>query len=106
MDGQSLGSRNAEISRLIKTLTNLSNVNGYHRSDSVSVMLVIILIGQLKRHACVLVYARAVVANFAEFFFMKTYNCCLVSFSNFVIVLISYKDNVMSFNSVLNSTRG
>ena len=35
MDGQSLGSRNAEISRLIKTLTNLSNVNGYHRSDSV-----------------------------------------------------------------------
>ena len=53
MDGQSLGSRNAEISRLIKTLTNLSNVVGYHRSDSVSVMLVIILIGQLKRHACV-----------------------------------------------------
>ena len=53
MDGQSLGSRNAEISRLIKTLTNLSNVNGYHRSDSVSVMLVIIIIGQLKRHACV-----------------------------------------------------
>ena len=41
-----------------------------------------------------------------SFFFMKTYNCCLVSFSNFVIVLISYKDNVMSFNSVLNSTRG
>ena len=41
MDGQSLGSRNAEISRLIKTLTNLSNVIGYHWSDSVSVMLVI-----------------------------------------------------------------
>ena len=57
MDGQSLGSRNAEISRLIKTLTNLSNVVGYHRSDSVSVsvsvMLVIIVIGQLTRHACV-----------------------------------------------------
>ena len=50
MDGQSLGSRNAEISRLIKTLTNLSNVVGYH---SVSVMLVIIEIGQLTRHACV-----------------------------------------------------
>ena len=53
VDGQSLGSRNAEISRLIKTLTNLSNVNGYHRSDSVSVMLVIILILQLTRHTCV-----------------------------------------------------
>ena len=49
---------------------------------------------------------RALLARISLSFFMKTYNCCLVSFSNFVIVLISYKDNVMSFNSVLNSTRG
>ena len=102
MDGQSLGSRNAEISRLIKTLTNLSNVVGYHRSDGVSVMLVIIVIGQLTRHAyckCM----RALLARISLSFFMKTYNCCLVSFSNFVIVLINYKDNVMSLNSVFNS---
>ena len=52
--------------------------------------------GQLTRHACVggqsVSCARAVVPHFAEstvFFFMKTYNRCLVSFSNFVIVFIT-----------------
>ena len=52
--------------------------------------------GQLTRHTCVgeqsVSCARAVVPHFAEstvFFFMKTYNRCLVSFSNFVIVFIN-----------------
>ena len=48
--------------------------------------------GQFTRHACVsgqnALCARAIVSHFAELtdiFFMKTYNRCLVSFSNFVI---------------------
>ena len=49
--------------------------------------------GQFTRHACVsgqnASCARANVSHFAEltdFFFMKTYSRCLVSFSNFVII--------------------
>ena len=49
---------------------------------------------------------RALLSRISLSIFMKTYNRYLVSFSNFVIVLINFKDNVMSFNSVLNSTRG
>ena len=53
--------------------------------------------GTVLRHACVsgqnASCARANVSHFAEltdFFFMKTYSRCLVSFSNFVIVLINW----------------
>ena len=68
--------------------------------DNVRVTLVI---RQCKRtakgalHACVsgqkASYARVIVAHFVElivFFFEKMYNRCLVSFTNFVIVLINW----------------
>ena len=64
------------------------------------------IIGQLKRqftrHTCVsgqnASYTCVIVSHFAElmlllllsFFLMKTYNRCLVSFSNFVKVLINW----------------
>ena len=76
----------SSTSALIKTVTKFSNT-----VDSV--------VGQLKgqwtHHACVsgqnASCARAVVLHYNYFiiFFMKTYNRCLVSFRNFVIVLIS-----------------
>ena len=52
-------------------------------------------------------HARAVVSHFAELtvFFMRTYNRYLVSFSNFVIILINWQQDFMSFNSVCNHDR-
>ena len=50
---------------------------------------------------------RVVVAHFAEFtlfFFMKTCNRCLVSFLNFVIVMINWYQEFASSSSVCNHT--
>ena len=49
--------------------------------------------------------ARAFVSHFVVltvvvvvFFFMKTYHRCLIPFSNFAIVLVSWKQNFVSSN--------
>ena len=51
----------------------------------------------------------AIVSHFAEltvaFFFIKTFNRFLVSFSNFVIVLINWLEDFVSSNSICNHTR-
>ena len=69
--------------------------------------------GQLTRHACVSehnVQSRISPTQlffflFLFFFFTKTYNRYLVSFSNFVIVLINWLQDFASSNSVFNHTR-
>ena len=54
------------------------------------------VLGQLTGHASVsgehVAHGQAVVMHFAltVFFLMKLWNCCLVSLSNFVIVLINW----------------
>ena len=54
------------------------------------------VLGQLTGHASVsgehVAYGQAVVMHFVltVFFLMKLWNCCLVSLSNFVIVLINW----------------
>ena len=50
----------------------------------------------------------AALLHFTElivFFLMKMYNRCLVSFSNFAIVLINWYQDFVSSNSVSNHTR-
>ena len=94
---------------LIKTITKFSNVIVYHQFSTnrrvyTSCLWLDSIIGQLKgqltRHTCVSGQnkscTRAFFSHFAEltavvdFFFMKTYNRCLVSFYNFVIGLINW----------------
>ena len=76
-------------------------IGQYNKTVYASCLQLDSVIGQLKgqftRHVCVsgqnASCARANVSHFAELtdiFFMKTYSRCLVSFSNFVIVLINW----------------
>ena len=67
--------------------------------------------GQLTRHSRVrgqnVSCAHAVVSHLAGLpvFFMKMYRRCLVSLSNFVIVLINWLQDFVSSNSVCNYSR-
>ena len=67
--------------------------------------------GQLTRHSRVrgqnVSCAHAVVSHLAGLpvFFMKMYRRCLVSLSNFVIVLINWQQDFVSSNSVCNYSR-
>ena len=67
--------------------------------------------GQLTRHSRVrgqnVSCAHAVVSYLAGLpvFFMKMYRRCLVSLSNFVIVLINWLQDFVSSNSVCNYSR-
>ena len=93
---------------LIKTITKFLNMIGYHKPElstnrilywSCSELDSVIgqLKGQLTPHVNLsgqnALYACTVVSHFTEltvFFFMKTYDRCLVSFTNVVIVLIHW----------------
>ena len=77
---------------LTKLLSNQSKLEQNSRAWLVIISPIWALTGQRRHHACVIRHyvsnARTVV-HFTELFLMKTYNRWLVSFSNFVIVLIN-----------------
>ena len=93
------------IFTLIKTITKFSNVIGCHQPD--------LSTNRTVDTSCLCKWTVSdVVAHFAELivvFLMKTYNWCLFSLSNFVIVLTNWKQEFKSpvfyLNSICNYTR-
>ena len=89
------------IFTLIKTITKFSNVIGCHQPD--------LSTNRTVDTSCLCKWTVSdVVAHFAELivvFLMKTYNWCLFSLSNFVIVLTNWKQEFKSSNSICNHTR-
>ena len=89
------------IFTLIKTITKFSNVIGCHQPD--------LSTNRTVDTSCLCKWTVSdVVAHFAELivvFLMKTYNWCLFSLSNFVIVLTNCKQEFKSSNSICDHTR-
>ena len=86
----------------------LSSARSKREQDSVRVMLVIGWSNMTVDTSCLCKWTVSdVVAHFAVliFFLMKTYNWCLFSLSNFVIVLTNWKKEFKSSNSICNHTR-